>query len=357
MKEHPTLQKVTFIQSDLSSSVYRWFVTTLVEENPRIIGLCTDGYYDHNATWLGRFLATNDQLTEVNLSHPMLEDGSYIFRDGSYASALSLINGLGRNSTLKSIKIIGHLINERAANAIRTLLETSPILEKLECGSGTLGACLMEIILAGMQQNTVVKHLGIQSAELSLRGAEIVQDILHQNTTLEKLFLRVYRRQYNLRRRPHRQVREDQSTTSPQLAQIIARGLETNQFLKVLCLPNSFRETACLEHFCHPQVLSHLERLQIFLDDDYYGGGLRDNIEYFTTLNRCGRHQLLNQAVPNGLWPHVLCEASYLHLDVLRYFVTEKPDLFDLQQTQARVKKKRGITNDPNPTANGKKMK
>jgi len=49
MTQHETLKKFTFLRSRMTSRIYRWAITTILEGNKNIIGLCTDGNYAENA--------------------------------------------------------------------------------------------------------------------------------------------------------------------------------------------------------------------------------------------------------------------------------------------------------------------
>ena len=327
MKKHPTLQKFTFLQSSLDSSLYKWAIASILE-NPNIIGLCTDGYYCQNATWLGRFLATNDQLTEVNLSHPGFE---YMYdRASSPGATLSLIRGLCQNQKLTSITIVGIPIAERASLALRTLIETTDTVKKLVCGNSIMMPDCFATIVGGLLSNTSIEKFSIQALDLDAVCVHTVAEVLTTNATLQSLSLSTHRRHYSLRNRSAPRINIEPS----QIAALIAAGLRQNTTLKQLSLPTNLHGNDCVTHFVqildsdHPGNNTTLERLRFWPKTPCP----HPKIQYFTMLNRCGHQQFLQsqspakQEPPLALWALTLATKP---IDLVRYFITQYPSLFD----------------------------
>jgi hypothetical protein len=261
MREHPTLQKVTFLQSSLDSSLYKWAITTILE-NPNIIGLCTDGFYYQNAKWLCRFLATNDQLTEVNLSHPGFE---YMYdRARSPWGTMRLIRGLRQNQNLTSITIVGLPIGARESQALRTLIETTDTVTKLVCGDALMMPDCFATIVGGLLSNTSIHKFSIQALDLDIIGVHTVAEELTSNATLRSLSLSTRRRHYSLRSRSAPRINVEPTQT----AALIAAGLRQNTTLTHLSLPASLHVDDCVTHFVRilesdPGNNTTLERLAI----------------------------------------------------------------------------------------------
>ena len=326
MKKHPSLKKFTLLHSKLHSSIYKWAVTTILD-NKNIVGFCTDGYYSRNATWLGRFLGANDQVTEVNLSHPSFEDD--YDRVSSRGAALSLIQGLSRNTTLKSVKLVGIPMEAEVVQAMRTLIEMNETFEKLACGTTVMRPSCFSVIIGGMLSNTTIKKLSIQARYLDPVGAQTVADILASNVTLESLSIGTHRCRYPLRSRARTSMEVDPADPSQAVALLVA-GLRQNTTLKYLTLPASMYNSSCVEHFCGILQTENqtLERLTFWPNRFWPKVPCKiPRLQYLTLLNRCGRQRLFHANVPNALWAHVL--AAKPNADLVRYFVNEKPVLFD----------------------------
>lgn len=326
MRKHPTLQKFTFLQSSLDSSLYKWAIATILE-NPNIIGLCTDGYYYQNATWLGRFLATNHQLTEVNLSHPGFE---YMYdRARSPGGTMSLIKGLRQNQRITSITIVGLPIGARESRALRTLIEATDTVTKLVCGDSILMPDCFATIVGGLLSNTSIQKFSIQALDLDAIGVQTVAEVLTSNATLQSLSLSTHRRHYSLRNRSAPRINVEPS----QIAAVIAAGLRQNTTLKHLSLPANLQADDCVTHFVHilesdPRNNATLERLTFWPKTPCP----HPKIRYFTMLNRCGRQNLLQlqssttQEQPLALWAHIVATKP---IDLVRYFIMQCPSLFD----------------------------
>lgn len=322
LKAHLSLQKFSLLHSKLHSSIYKWAVSSILQ-NPNIIGFCTDGYYSQNATWLGRLLGTNDRVTEINLSHPQFEDD--YDRATTPGAALGLIQGISRNNTLKSVKLVGIPINGEAAAALRSMIENNQTLEVLSCGNNIMMPENLSLVVGGLFANTTMKKLSIQSLDLDPLGAQTVADLLASNITLEALTLSANRRRYSLRRRNRRSPEVDPC----QMAKTIANGLKHNSTLKLLSLPSTMHQESCVEHFS--RVLESENTTLEHLTFWHKVPCKMKQVQYLTMLNRCGRNRLLQStvfgSVPNALWANAL--ASKNNADLVRHFVTENPLLFD----------------------------
>jgi hypothetical protein len=332
MTKHATLKKFTLLHSRLNSSIYRWAITSIVEGNKSIIGLCTDGNYSQNATWLGRFLGSNEQLTEVNLSHPNFEDDGHA-RASSPGATLSLVQGIGRNTVLRSVKLVGIALSEpETAQAVRTLIETNETIEKFACGNNFLSSTNFALIIGGTLSNATMRKLSIQSVDLDPVGAQTVFDVLSHNTTLHSLSLGAHRRRYSFRARRNAPVQ--QVDPSLQVATLIAGGLQLNTSLQYLSIPTNLNNSECMDYFT--QVLENdnmtLERLTFWPKVPCPF----QKIDYLTSLNRCKRGEIFaddsKNDVPLGLWAHIF--ASRPNPDLVRYFCSQMPNLFDGSSTQ-----------------------
>jgi hypothetical protein len=328
IKSHPNLRKLTFLQSKLNSALYKAAITTILDENKNLTGLCTDGYYSQNASWLGRMMASNKQLTEVNLSHPNFEDD--YDRIYSHGGTLSLLGGITRSPSLVSIKLLGIPMNEEAALLMRELIITTKNLQKVSCGDASMMPHCFSCIIGGLLTNECIEKFTIQSLDLDKAGAQAMKDVLQQNSSLKVLCIGAERRRYSLRSGRFRQQQDPL-----ELASLMAGGLESNSALKHLTIPREMKQDDCLNQFS--RVLRDgnctLERLLFWPKES-----CKDpTIQYHTLLNRHHSRSLFcDDLISQGLWAHIL--ASH-NADWVRCVVTEKPSLFDARQVTATIKR------------------
>ena len=327
MRQHPCLQKFTLLQSDFDAPLYKWAVLNALE-NPNIIGLCTDGYYSQNATWLGRFLATNSQLKEVNLPPPGFE---YEYdRFNTRSATLGLIQGLARNSTLTSIRLFGIALEEETSLALRALLESTETVIKLSCGNGNTSPTCLSIVIGGLVANTSIQKFSIETADLDLVGAQMIADVLANNITLQFLSICCCRRRYHLRSRP----RGFDEVDRLRVTSLLADGLRQNQTLKHLELPTNYHSLeflAPLLRILETKQNLTLERLTFWPKVPCSV----PELQYWVRLNRCQGHTLVcaSATLPRAMWAHVLAAVAH-HADLVRYFVTELPSLVDVTKTR-----------------------
>ena len=329
LRHHPSLQKFTLLQSDFDAPVYKWAIREVLE-NQNIIGLLTDGYYSHNATWLGRFLATNSQLREVNLPHPGFE--FEYDRFSTRSAAFSLIQGLARNSFLTSIQLFGIALHEETALALRALIESTEMVTKISCGNGETSPACLSIIVGGLAANTSIQNFSIEAADLDLAGAQTVADVLTHNIALQYLSICCRSRHYFLR---NRQEGPD-SIDRLQVAIVLADGLRRNRTLKHLELPineNTPERLAPILSVLKAKQNLTLERLTFSPKQPCN----HPEVQYWIRLNRCGGRKLIRDSatLPLALWAHVLAGVAR-HTDLVRYFVTELPSLVDVDGTRPR---------------------
>ncbi|KAI2497069.1 hypothetical protein MHU86_17439 [Fragilaria crotonensis] len=329
MRQHQCLQKFTLLQSDFDAPLYKWAVLDVLE-NPNVIGLCTDGYYSQNATWLGRFLASNSQLKEVNLPPPGFE---YEYdRFNTRSSTLSLIQGLARNSTLTSINLFGIALVEETSLALRALIESTDTLIKLSCGNGNMNPSCLSTVMGGLFSNTSVQKFSIEAAELDLVGAHTIAEVLANNVTLQFLSICCRRRRYHLRSRP----RVFDEVDRLRVTSLLADGLKENQTLKHLELPTNYHTSECLVpllRILETKQNSTLERLTFWPKEPCSV----PELQYWIRLNRCEGRKLIraSDTLPLAVWAHVLAAVAR-HADLVRYFVTELPSLVDVALNRRR---------------------
>ncbi|KAI2497063.1 hypothetical protein MHU86_17433 [Fragilaria crotonensis] len=332
MKQHQCLQKFTLLQSDFDAPLYKWAVRDVLE-NPNIIGLRTDGYYGQNATWLGRFLANNNQLKEVNLSDPDFGYDEYK-RSSRTSETLALLQGLARNSTLTSINLFGIDLEEETSQALRQLIESTEILIELSCGDeGYTDSNCSSKVTGGLVANTSIQNFSIGTRYLDLDGAHAISDVLVNNVTLQFLSICCSGHRYaTLRARPRGY---DEIGQNLRVTSLLADGLRQNQTLKHLELPTHHNHLECLEPFLRILETKEnltLERLTFWPKEPCSV----PELQYWIRLNREGRKLVrASDTLPLAVWAHVLAAVAR-HVDLVRYFVTEIPTLLDVAESRRR---------------------
>lgn len=324
---HPNLQELRLVDSQMDGSSFSKLChgVQLGRKLRRIYLINTELHGNTCGPCFGDMLRQNTSLEELHLCENDLGD----------EGTTHIVEGLLENRSLKVLNLRSNRIGEKGSYALFHLMKETRTLSDLFLGNNRIGDKGSEVLAKGLLQSKL-KRLDLTDNAIGPRGAQAIAEMLLSNKDLRDLNLsfnylgdvgaialaEVLDSNSSLRYLSLRRIR-----MSNDGAKAFAAKLPRMRGLKELVITRNLIDkdgtSALLSGLRCNMELEHLH-----VEDNISTPILRE-IVHWIRLNRAGRRVFRDSSVPVTLWPEILSNFNVnVDLDVLFYFISEKPDVF-----------------------------
>jgi len=318
-----------------SVSVNRWqeVCRRLEERDPCLteLNLYGRGIGDAGAMRIASCLKKNTSLKEINLY------GNNIGDEG----VIALAAGLSESTSVEIVRLGNNQIGDKGAAALGSILATNHTIRVLVLFVNGIGPVGAAAVARGLKHNTSVQKLMLNMNNLGDEGAEAFGDTLCDNRGLKQLYLSDNKigdsgvtaiadglicnegalQELNL---------SDNEITCEGAKEMAVR-LKLNNGLKSLWLSGNpiLRDgvkAMIQDGLRHNFYLESID-LAPFHDQTF----LRNEKEFYLTLNRSGRKILRKEKVHVCFWAYILSRVGH-DPNMIFYFLVRNPDLFKREE-------------------------